>query len=265
MLIRLRSVQMDILQAIILGIVQGITEWLPISSKSHLILVQHLFGLAPPVIFDLILHIGSLMVVFIVFWKDIKELITGMLHGKKQAWNYALWLIIATIPIALIGYVFQDFVESTLKDLRVLGFGFLFTALILFLSKYPKSKDKSLNWMNSLMIGIAQILALFPGVSRSGTTISTGMIFGVKKQDVARFSFLMFIPAILGATLLEFKNIGQIDNIAALCIGTIAAIVSGYLALKLLLNIIKKDRFYWFSIYCLVLGIIVLMLSYRML
>jgi undecaprenyl-diphosphatase len=157
----------------------------------------------------------------------------------------------------------EDAVKSSMTSLYVLGFGFLFTALIIYLSSYPHVKDKDLNAWNSLVVGLGQVLALFPGVSRSGTTISTGMILGMKKDVIAKFSFLIFIPAILGATVLEFKDIGQVESIMPLIIGTIVATIVGYLSLKLLLNIIKNDKFKYFSIYCLVLGIIVLMFAFR--
>ena len=254
---------MDIFQAIILGIIQGITEWLPISSKSHLIIAHQLFGLVQPAIFDLILHVGSLFVVFFVFWKEIKELIIGLWYKKKDSWMMAAFIVIATIPIVIFGFLLEDVVKSSRENLFVLGYGFLFTATIIFLSQFPRVKDKKLNFWNSLMIGLGQVLALFPGVSRSGTTISTGMILGVKKDVVAKFSFLMFIPAILGATILEFKDIGQISgSIGPLIIGTIVAMITGIVALKLLLAIIKNDKFKWFSVYCLILGLVVLMFAY---
>jgi undecaprenyl-diphosphatase len=259
----IRESAMNILEGIILGIIQGITEWLPISSKSHLIIVQRLFGLVQPPIFDLILHIGSLIVVTIVFWKEIKELVQGLMKKDKKSWQMAAFIIIATIPIAAAGFLLKKTVENSFNDLKVLGFGFLFTASIIYLSRYPQKKEKELNIWNTLTIGILQIASLFPGVSRSGTTLSTGMILGIKKEDVAKFSFLIFIPAILGATVLEFKGIGTITDIPALIIGTIVTIIVGYLSLKLLLTMIKKDQFKYFSIYCLLMGIAVLLFAYN--
>jgi undecaprenyl-diphosphatase len=253
---------MDIFQAIILGIIQGITEWLPISSKSHLLIAHQLFGLVQPAIFDLILHIGSLFVVFFVFWKEIKELVIGLIDRKKESWMMVLFIAVATIPIAIFGFLLEDVVISSRENLFVLGYGFLFTALIIFLSGYPRVKKNGLSFWNSLIIGLGQVLALFPGVSRSGTTISTGMLLGIRKEVVAKFSFLIFIPAILGATILEFKDIGQIESVGPLIIGTIVAMITGVVALKLLLSIIKNDKFRWFSLYCLVLGLIVLMFAY---
>jgi undecaprenyl-diphosphatase len=254
---------MDIIQAIILGFVQGITEWLPISSKSHLIIVQQLFGLVQPAIFDLLLHIGSLLVVLFVFWKDIMALIRGVFKGDKQSIKYAAFIIIASIPAIIIGLVFKKEIELALSNPFILGFGFLFTALILLCSKFTSVKSKSLKLWHALVIGISQIAALFPGISRSGTTIGTGMIIGVKGDEAARFSFLMFIPLIIGATVLEFGNIGMITNVPAMIIGVIVTMITGYFALKLLMNIIEKNKIWYFSIYCAVLGIIVLLFAYK--
>jgi len=259
------AIYMDIFQAIILGIVQGITEWLPISSKSHLIIIQQLFGLVQPAIFDLILHIGSLIVVLFVFWKDIVKLVKGVFEGDKKSLKYFAYLIIASIPVAIIGLVFKHQIEAALSNMYILGFGFLFTAVILFLSRYPlvKSvKNAGLKFWHAMIMGLSQMATVLAGVSRSGTTISAGMISGADKEEAAKFSFLMFIPAILGATLLEFDGFSAITNIPALMIGTIFAMVTGYLALKLLMNIIEKGKFWYFSIYCFVLGVIVLLFAY---
>lgn len=253
---------MDIFQAIILGIVQGITEWLPVSSSGHLVLFEHLFGLSQPLLFDIMLHVGSLFVVLYYFRKDIRELIFGLFDGDREKLRIVLMIIVATIPIALVGYFFQDFIESIFKDLRTVGFALLFTALLLFLSRYPKKKEGKLTYMKALGIGIFQAIAILPGVSRSGSTISSGMMFGVRKEEVARFSFLIFIPAILGALVLHIGDITAFTDPLPVIVGTLVSAIVGYFSLKLLMNIIKKDKFSWFSVYCLLLGIVVLIVAY---
>lgn len=253
---------MDILQAIILGIVQGITEWLPVSSSGHLVLFEHLFSLRQPLLFDIMLHVGSLFVVLFFFRKEIIELILGVLKWDKDKLMIILMIIIATIPIAFVGFFFKDFIESIFKDLRTVGFALLFTALLLFLSKYPAKKDKKLSLWSALIIGLFQAVAILPGVSRSGSTISSGMILGIKKDDVARFSFLIFIPAILGALILNIGDITEFTDPIPVIAGTLVSAVVGYFSLKLLMDIIKKDRFSWFSLYCLLLGVIVLAFAY---
>lgn len=252
---------MDIFQAIILGIIQGITEWLPISSSGHLVLAQHLFGLTQPLIFDVMLHLGSLIVVFIFFWKEIKELIIGVIRFEKEKLKLLLFIVIATIPIALVGLLLGDLVEKAFNSLIVVGFGLIFTSLLLFFSKYPKKKKGKLTWGKAAIIGLFQAVAILPGVSRSGSSISSGMMLGIKREDVAKFSFIIFIPAILGATVLELGNLGAVENVTAMIIGTIVSAVVGFFSLKLLMNIIKKDRFSWFGVYCFVLGIIVVFLA----
>ena len=250
----------DLLQALILGIVQGITEWLPISSSGHLVLFQELFGLSQPVVFDVFLHLGSLIVILLVFWKDIKKLVNGFFKWEKYYVKYVVWLMVASVPIAFVGYFLNDFVKLAFTDLRIVGVSLIFTAIVLFLSKYPKVKKRELTWRSIVVIGIAQALAILPGVSRSGMTISSGLMQGTKSYDIARFSFLLFIPAILGATLLEFRHLGEVSNMSALLLGTLTTVVVGFFSLKLLLNIIKKQKFNYFGWYCLVLGIVVLLI-----
>jgi len=246
------------LQAIILGIVQGITEWLPISSSGHLVLFQKWFGLQVPVVFDVFLHIGSLIVILLVFWKDIKRLIVGVVKGERYFLRYFAWLVIATIPIALVGYFLNDLIKSAFDSVNVVGFALLFTALLLFISKYPKIKRKKLSWKSIVVIGLMQALAILPGVSRSGTTISTGLVQGGGQEEVARFSFLLFIPAILGALVLELGSVSEVGNIFPVIVGVGVTILVGFFSLKLLLKIIQKGKFSYFGWYCLALGILVL-------
>ena len=253
---------MDIFQAIILGIVQGITEWLPVSSSGHLVLFEYFFGLSQPLIFDIMLHIGSLLVIILFFKKEILELIVGLFKWDKEKLMIILMIIIASIPIALIGYFFKDAIELLFKDLRTVGFALLFTAALLFLSRYPSKKTGKLTIWKAFTIGIFQSIAILPGVSRSGSTISAGMMLGIKKEDAARFSFLIFIPAILGALVLNVSDINSFSDPVPIIIGTLVSAIVGYFSLKLLMNIIKNNKFSWFSIYCLVLGLVVLAIAY---
>ncbi len=252
----------SIIEAVILGIIQGITEWLPISSSGHLVLFQHLFNITQPIIFDIILHLGSLLVILIVFRKEILRLIKGIVRLEKSSLKFLLYLVLASIPIALVGLLLNDFIKSIFDNIKTVGFSLLFTSFLLFMSKYPKIKNKNLNLKNTLIIGLAQSLAILPGVSRSGTTISTGMIQGIRTKKVAVFSFLLFIPAILGATILELKNISQITDIPSLIISLLITIITGFITLKLLLKIIRKNKFRLFGWYCLALGLIILFIAY---
>jgi len=252
---------MDILQAIILGIIQGITEWLPISSSGHLAIVQYLFGLKQPLSFDIMLHFGSLIVVILFFRKELKELLLGVMRRDKRSIRLSLFIVLATIPIVLVGYFLSSIIEQAFQSLLAVGIGLLFTGTMLYLSKYSIRKEKEMKWYNAVIMGLFQALALLPGVSRSGSTISSGMIMGIKREEVARFSFIIFIPAIIGAIILEFNSITQIEYIGATIIGTIVSTIVGYFSLKLLMSIIQKNRFSYLSIYCFILGLIIIILE----
>lgn len=246
------------LEAIILGIVQGITEWLPVSSSGHLMLAHQLLGLKQPVVYDIILHLGSLLVVFGVFWKDISKIVSGVLKKDPFFLKYLGLVILGTIPIGLVGFFFKQEVEAAFNNVTMLGISFLMTAAFLFLSRYPSVKENVFSKKSALLVGIAQAIAILPGVSRSGATISAGLMQGIKREEAARFSFLLFIPAILGATILELPSLGQVENIPALLLGTVVTMVVGWFSLTLLLKIIKHQKFHYFGWYCLGLGLLVL-------
>jgi undecaprenyl-diphosphatase len=249
---------MTILQALILGIIQGITEWLPISSTGHTVLVQSLSGISPPIGFNVILHNASLVVILIVFWRDIQKLAGGVFRKENESLKLLLYLAIATIPIGVTGLVFHDFFESVFNNTRTIGYSLIITSVLIFLSRYPKQKEKQLTLKSIILIGIAQVIALFPGISRSGTTISAGMMQGIKKDEAAKFSFLMFIPAIVGATILELKDISEVTlYIYPLIVASVATVITGFFSAKLLLIIIRKNRFSNFGWYCMGVGLLV--------
>ena len=202
------------------------------------------------------------IVVLIVFRKDILALAKGVLNQDKLALRFLLWLAIASVPIALAGFFLNSTVKSAFSNLRIVGFSLLITSLMLFLSKYPKKKAKRLSAKSTFVIGLAQAIAILPGVSRSGATISAGLMQGVKREEAARFSFLLFIPAILGAAVYELKNISQVSGITALLLGTLASVITGLFSLRLLLRIIKKGKLSYFGWYCLALGIVVIVVAY---
>ena len=251
-----------ILQAIILGIVQGITEWLPISSSGHLVIMQHLFNITPPLLFDVMLHFGTLIVIFLVFWQDIKKIALSLFNKKYKNYRKILYfIIIGSIPIALVGYFLHDSIESLFTNIRAVAIALIFTGALLYLSELKKEKKRKLTLLDSILVGIMQAVALVPGVSRSGSTISTALILGVKRIEAARFSYLLVIPAIIGATVYEITNISQVTNTIHMIIGTIVAIVVGYFSLRWLLKLIQKKKFSYFSYYCWALAVIVFLIS----
>jgi len=247
---------MNILQSIFLGIIQGITEWLPISSSGHLVIFQTLFNIEVPILFDILLHFATLIVILVVFRKEIINILKAFPNYKTPDGKLGWYIIIGTIPIGLAGFFLNDTIESLFTSLKAVAIALIITSIILFLSeKFPGRRK--MNWYDSIIIGISQAVALVPGISRSGSTISTGLILGLEKKQVATFSFLLVIPAIIGATILEFSPSNLEFNYIY---GIITAIIVGYFSLKWLLKIIVNNKFHYFGFYCLILGIILLII-----
>lgn len=254
---------MSIPQAIILGIIQGITEWLPISSSGHLVIAQEFFNLQNTLFFDILLHIATLVVVFIIFKKDIIETIKAFLKRdfKGEYGKLAIFIIIGSIPTAIIGILFEDILEKMFSNLWGVAIALMATGILLLFTRIKNSNFKDLNKKTSFLIGIVQGIAIIPGISRSGATIGTGILAGVNKEKVARFSFLLSIPAILGAFMFKLSDANKIAgncNWIAIIAGMASAIAVGYLTLKFLLKIIKSNKFYIFGYYCITLSIILM-------
>ena len=249
---------MTLLEAIILGIVQGLAEFLPISSSGHLALGQLLFGIDDNnMAFIIVVHIGTLIPVVVVYRKTIWELI------KKPFQKMTYLLIIATVPAAIVGIFFEDAVEAALGSLGFLAGGFIVTGMVLIatdrLRKNNKKSDE-ITYLDALLIGIAQAVAVFPGISRSGSTIAASLARGINREDAAKFAFLMSIPAILGALLMQILHVirGNVLledlNFINLGAGFIAAMLSGYLAINFMLAAIKKAKLSYFAYYVLILA-----------
>jgi undecaprenyl-diphosphatase len=237
---------------ILLAIIQSATEFLPVSSSGHLALLSNIIS-TPNLFLITILHFASLFAVLIFTRKELIEI-----ASFKQN-KLLIYLIIATIPAALFGFFFSELIENAIHSLFFIGLGFIFTSGILLLTKI-KVKKSELNYHNSLIIGLFQVLALFPGISRSGMTISSGLFSGVSKEKATKFSFILFIPLSIGAMILE---IGEAYFSINLLIAFILCFILSLIFLNLLYYIIKKDKFWLFSIYCLIIGIITLLIHFR--
>lgn len=243
----------DYFQAVILAIVQGITEWLPISSSGHLAIIQHIFGISPPLFFDIALHLGTLISVVVYFRKDI----LGLIHRK----DWLAYIIIASIPTAIIGFSMKGFFASFFSNMLLVGIALLLTGTFLYFTKFAKQR-KELSPTSSFIVGIAQGLAIAPGISRSGATIGAGMLLGIDRNTAARFSFLLSIPAILGATAFEAVDISlQSIDLGPTVLGIAVAAVVGYLSIGFLLDIIRKGSFSIFAYYCWVVGFLSIILG----
>lgn len=250
---------MEIWEAIVLGITQGLTEFLPVSSSGHLVLVRNMMDLAEvPLFFDVMLHLGTLVAVVVVLFKEIIGLFA---HPVK---NRLLVLIFASIPAGIVGLLFNDAIEGAYSG-ALLGICFMITAGILVLSEFLSAravKKRGIDIKSGMVMGLMQTAALFPGISRSGSTIAGGLFLGTDRSKAASFAFLMSIPMILGSVLVEGMEVmetgmGDVST-AALIAGTAAAAVSGFFAVKWMLNLIKKRKLFGFAIYVAAVGIFVL-------
>jgi len=253
-------------QAIILGIVQGLGEFLPISSSGHLVLFQNIFNIeGGELVFDTLLHLGTLLAVFIVLWKDIWEIL------KQPFRKVTLNIIIATIPAIVAALFFEDFINDAFGG-SYLGWGFLLTAVILVLTTRIRESNKdndldAITTKQSLTMGVMQALAILPGVSRAGSTICGGLYTKGNRDAITRFSFLMSIPAILGSVVFMIKDIVEIGSsetvlVGNVVLGTISAAVAGVLSLKLMISLVKKGKLWVFGIYVFALGLLVLLDQY---
>jgi undecaprenyl-diphosphatase len=250
-----------VIEILILAVVQGVTEWLPISSSGHLVIVQESMGLEElPLLFPVTLHVGTLCVILLMFWKDIVDIFKALvrLDFESEEGKLALYIVVGSLPTAAIGLVFRDIIESFFYSLLVVGVALLITGFFLFISERRKNGRK-LGGLDSLLIGIAQGVAIIPGISRSGVTISTGLLRRVEKEKVFRYSFLLSIPAIIGATVTESMNmtVSNVD-VTTLLLGAVTSMIVGYVFLKLLLRIILREKLHLFAYYCWIVGIMLI-------
>jgi undecaprenyl-diphosphatase len=256
---------MNIFEAVILGGVQGLTEFLPVSSSGHLVLLQKIFGIAEPVLlFDTMVHVGTLLAVFIVLRADIRAILCRIVQPLTG------YLILATVPTVIVALIFKDLIEEAFQSAAFLGFSFLFTALVLLVSEQGfrtrhTKPQAAMNWFDALVIGICQAIAIIPGVSRSGLTLSGALSRRLDRDFAARFVFLLSIPAILGALVLQLKDIagGESESaagigLAPIIAGTLTAAFVGFFAIKFMLRIVKTRSLRGFALYVAILGILVL-------
>ena len=257
---------LTLIDILILAVVQGVTEWLPISSSGHLAIIQNSLGLRteenPLIFLDIMLHVGTACVVLVAFRKDIAKIVKALarLDFKTEEGRLALFILVGSVPTALISFTLHPIFESFFENLLAVGVALLVTGFFLFASKRGKN-NKELDYLDSFMTGVAQGIAFIPGISRSGVTISTGLLRGVKKEEVVRYSFLLYIPAAIGAaiasTIMEFRNSSmQGIPLSNILFGVITSMILGYISLRLLQRIVMKEKFHLFAYYCWIVGLI---------
>lgn len=263
---------MDWLQALILGLIQGLTEYLPVSSSGHLAIGSYLFGIngEDNLAFTIVVHVATVLSTFVILWSEIDWIFRGLFKFKmNDETKYFLNIVVSMIPIGIVGVFFKDTVEDIFgSGLLIVGCMLLLTALLLTFSYFAKPRVKeNISWKDALIIGLAQAAAVMPGLSRSGSTIATGLMLGNKKEKMAQFSFLMVIPPILGEALLDVIKMAKGHNpfgdvsTLALVVGFVAAFVSGCLACKWMINIVKKGKLIYFGIYCAIAGTVTIICS----
>ena len=260
--------QVSILEIVPLGIIQGLTEWLPVSSTAHLKIAQYLMNFQATALLDVTLHIGTLIVVVFYFRKDVKDILSALVHldFKSEYGRLIPLIIIATIPTGIIGVLYAEFLENTFQTLLIIGITFLIGATYLYNSRIGKENIDTITLTIAFIMGTAQGLTSFPGLSRSGVTISTALLLGLKREKAFKFSFLLSIPAITGDLAFEaYHNRGQfaIQNVGPieLLVGIVLAAVAGYFAIRLVSNLVRSKRFHYFAFYTWILGITLIALT----
>lgn len=266
---------MDVIDALLMGLLQGLTEYLPVSSSGHLAIASHFFGIEGEanLTFTVAVHVATVFSTLVILWKDIVWIFKGLFDfkgpGMNESQRYALNILVSMIPVGIVGVFFKDYVEMIFgSGLLVVGICLLLTALLLTFSYYARPRQKeNISLRDAFVIGLSQACAVLPGLSRSGTTIATGLLLGNNKAKLAQFSFLMVMPPILGEGLLDGMKLMKGEDIAgsistlSLLIGFIAAFVSGCLACKWMINIVKKGKLVYFAIYCAIAGTVTIVLS----
>ena len=262
---------MDIIDAIILGIIQGLTEFLPVSSSGHLELGKAILGDSTlpeeSLLFTVVLHFATALSTLVVFRKDIFDIVKGLFQFKwNEETQFSVKIVLSMIPAVIIGLFFEEQLESLFGgNILLVGMMLIITALLLWLADKAKDTQKPVSFQNAFTIGVAQAIAMLPGISRSGATISTSVLLGNDKARAARFSFLMVVPLIFGKIakdLLSGDITTESGNFTALSVGFVAAFISGLIACTWMIKLVKKSKLSWFAIYCLIVGVIAVGFGY---
>ena len=257
------AVMVTLIEVLILAVIQGLTEWLPVSSSGHLVITQKVLGLNLPLIYSVMLHIGTLMVVLTVFRKDILDIIKALIKRdfETEKGKLAGFIVVGSVPIAISGFVFYDFFKSLFSNLFAVGLALLITGCVLFFSE-KRIGNKKMGSLDSLLIGVAQAFTIIPGVSRSGVTVATGLLRKIDKATAVRYSFLLSVPAVLGATFMESKDlvVGNV-NMIPLILGATVSMIAGFASLKLVQKIVMSEKFHLFAYYCWTVGIAIILFT----
>ncbi len=271
---------MEWFEAIILGLIQGLTEFLPVSSSGHLLIGRELLGIDAPedLVFETVVHAATVLSTIVVFWKPIVALLKGLFKFKyNDETDYILKICISMIPILVVGVFFKDYVEGLFNSLTAVGIALLITAALLFFSDVtsgksfvkinlpaPSASRNGISFWQAFVVGLGQAIAVVPGLSRSGTSIATGLICGVRRETITQFSFLMVLVPILGSSFLDLLDgemaASAISGLSLAC-GFVAAFLSGLFACKVMIALVKKAKLSWFALYCAIVAVVILILK----
>jgi undecaprenyl-diphosphatase len=251
-------------QGILLGLVQGLTEFLPVSSSGHLVVAQAAIGLSIPGVFvEVVLHVATLLAVFVVYARRITSVAAGCLAGRREAWTLVGLLAVGSVPAGVVGLLFKETIEQVFDSLALVGIDFLVTGAILWSTRSiaQRARHEVPTAGGALLVGMAQALAILPGVSRSGTTVSAALWLGVRPEQAAEFSFLLAVPAIAGAAALQIPEISGASLTVGwgpLAVSFLASLAAGVVAIRFLVALLRSGRFYRFAPYCWAIGIVTL-------
>jgi len=247
------------IKTLILGIVQGLTEFLPVSSSGHLAILENILGMSEPMTLAVFLHFGTFVAIIVFFFRPLRDLVRGIFSGDRQSIIYVGKIILGTIPIVIAGMLFRSWVAEAFNNMKVVALLLGITGIGVLLTGMVAKRQKPVTTQSAILIGIGQMLAILPGISRSGMTIAAGIYSGTDPDKAFRFSFLLSIPAVLGANLFELRNLTGITNLPELLAGMLCSFVSGIVALAILRRTVYR-KFHFFGIYCLIISVALLIL-----
>jgi undecaprenyl-diphosphatase len=255
---------LTIIEAIFLGLLQGFTEWLPVSSSGHLVIFQSIFGISVPPDFDIVIMAGTIIALLVYFRKKITDIFFGIVAGDRLALNYFLFIIIAGLATGFIGFAGKSFFKTLFGQPFTVSLLLIVTGIFLFIASRPQNNDEVVTAKSALLIGIAQGLAVAPGISRSGSTIGTALILGVKPKEAAEFSFIIGIPAMIIASVVTFmEEPGAGVQVMPLVAAIIAAFIAGYISIDFFMKILAKNQFIFFAYYCIIAGSLFALLTFH--
>lgn len=265
----------EIIKYILLGALQGFTEPIPVSSSGHIFIIKQILdtGILSDLNFEIVVNFGSLIAILIIYWADVKKIIVDFFKylfkktKEKEAYDnykYAWLIVLGVIPIGIIGFAFKDLIEKFLNNINVVGIAFLVTAIFLFLVRNMKGKkkDDDVTWKDALIIGLVQIIAVIPGISRSGSTLIAGMYRNLDRKAALKYSFMLYIPISIGTIIIGIKDILEQSNLNEIIlpytIGFFVSMIVTYFTMKWFMKLVQKGKLIYFSIYCLIVGLLVL-------